>query len=80
MHVAEAQAEPEAEDPVHDAAAELPGEEVQGEAVPQHLRAGGVQCGPQTHRDPGGDHVTICAKGAEIKYIIDTQSANTRSG
>ena len=36
MHIAQAQAEQEAEDAVHNAAAEQPGEEVPGEAVLVH--------------------------------------------
>jgi hypothetical protein len=57
MHAAEAQTQPEATDPLHHPAAELPGEEVPREAVPLHLGAGRVLQPAQAHRDPGQDLV-----------------------
>lgn len=49
----EAQAQPEAEDPLHHPTAVEPGEEVPREAVPEHRRESGVQQLPTSHRDPG---------------------------
>ena len=56
-HAAEAQAQPEAAHPLHHAAALRPGEEVPGQAVPEHCRAGRVLGLAQAHRDAGQDLV-----------------------
>lgn len=49
----EAQTEPEAAHSLHHPAATEPGEEVSGEAVPEHRRARRVQQLAAPHRDPG---------------------------
>ena len=56
-HAAEAQAQPEAPHPLHHAAALRPGEEVPGQAVPEHRGAGRVLRLAQAHRDAGQDLV-----------------------
>ncbi|KAK8374148.1 hypothetical protein O3P69_008774, partial [Scylla paramamosain] len=53
----EAQAQPQAPHALHHAAAAVAGEEVPGEAVPQHRRAGRVLRLAQPHRDAGQDLV-----------------------
>ena len=60
MSPQETQTQPQASDALHHGAAEQPREEVQGEAVPQHLRARGVQRRAQALRDTG--RVTVSAK------------------
>ncbi|XP_076751036.1 homeobox protein Msx isoform X2 [Xylocopa sonorina] len=53
VHPEEAQAESEAEDAVHHAAAALVGEKVPREAVPDHRGTGGILVVPSPHGDAG---------------------------
>jgi hypothetical protein len=53
MHSEETQTEPEATDPFHNSTAVVSGEEIPGEAIPEHRGAGGVLVLPAPHWDTG---------------------------
>ncbi|PSN42295.1 hypothetical protein C0J52_27368 [Blattella germanica] len=57
MQLKKAQTEPEATDAVHDATIAIPGEEVPGEAIPEHRGARRVLQFTSPHRDAGEDLV-----------------------
>jgi len=57
VQLAEAQTQPEAPHSLHHTAAALAGEEVPGEAVPEHRRAGRVLLVAQADGDAGEDLV-----------------------
>ena len=58
VHLAQAQAQPQAAHPLHHAAVERVGEEVPREAVPLHCRARRILQPAQTHRDASQDLVS----------------------
>ncbi len=58
LYAAKAQTQPEAAHPLHHPAAQLPREEVPGEAVPLYLGAGRILQPAQAHRDSGQDLVS----------------------
>lgn len=74
MHPEEAQAESEAEDTVHHAAAALPGEKVSRKAVPNHRRTSGILVVPSPHGNAGETPRKLTIKGGGGTFLYSCEN------